>query len=217
MGQHKQALEIYVFNLKDYEKAEEYAEHIVWSIGKRSTNNMNRYCNHVHLTEDTATSEIPASRRAVDSDKEQPSIYLTLLSLYLTPPHGYKPHYGPALELLAKHGSRLPPSSALNLIPESLPVKELEFYFKGRMRSAYSMFNETQIAACLQKAENIKTQAQLLVGEGTDGKGSRSRHVTISEERICGICYKRLGASVINVFPDNTVVHLGCANRMVTA
>ncbi|KAB8234112.1 putative vacuolar morphogenesis protein AvaB [Aspergillus alliaceus] len=183
MGQHRQALEIYVFKLEDYGKAEEY-------------------CNHFHKTEDIA-AEAPSSS-ALNEDKS--TIYLTLLSLYLTPPHGYDRRYGPALEILAKHGSRLPPSSALELIPESLPVKELDFYFKGRMRAATSVLNESRIVASLQKAQNFKTEAQLMVGEGTDGKSSRMRHVTITEERICGICHKRIGGSVINVFPEHWLV-----------
>ncbi|KNG86478.1 putative vacuolar morphogenesis protein AvaB [Aspergillus nomiae NRRL 13137] len=186
MGQHRQALEIYVFKLEDYAKAEEY-------------------CNHLHKTEDTTAEAAPLS---VLNSSDKSSIHLTLLSLYLTPPHGYERRYGPALDILAKHGSRLPPSSALELIPESLPVKELDFYFKGRMRAATSALNESRIVANLQKAQNFKTEAQLMVGEGTDGKSCRMRHVTITEERICGICHKRIGGSVINVFPDNTVVHL---------
>ncbi|KAE8144504.1 vacuolar sorting protein 39 domain 1-domain-containing protein [Aspergillus avenaceus] len=196
MGQHRQALEIYVFKLEDYDKAEEY-------------------CNHFHKTEETTATEA-ATSSVLDCDTK-PSIYLTLLSLYLSPPHGYERRYGPALDILAKHGSRLPPSSAMDLIPETLPVKELDFYFKGRMRAANSALKESRIVASLQKAQNFKTEAQLMVGEGTDGKSSRMRHVTITEERICGICHKRIGGSVINVFPDNTVVHLGCANRTTTA
>ncbi|KAE8137881.1 HbrB-domain-containing protein [Aspergillus pseudotamarii] len=184
MGQHRQALEIYVFKLEDYAKAEEY-------------------CNHFHKTEDINAEAAPLS--VLDSD-DKPSIHLTLLSLYLTPPHGYERRYGPALEILAKHGSRLPPSSALELIPESLPVKELDFYFKGRMRAATSALNESRIVSSLQKAQNFKTEAQLMVGEGTDGKSCRMRHVTITEERVCGICHKRIGGSVINVFPDETML-----------
>ncbi|KAL2788388.1 HbrB-domain-containing protein [Aspergillus keveii] len=184
MGQHRQALEIYVFKIEDYDKAEEY-------------------CNHLHRTEDTPTPSGPAAEySALAPSDEGPSIYLTLLSLYLTPPHGHKPQYGPALDILAKHGSRLPANSALDLIPESLPVKELEFYFKGRMRVANTILNESRITANLLKVQNIKTRAQLLVGEGTDGKSSRSRHVTVTDERVCGVCYKRIGGSVINVFPD---------------
>ncbi|KAJ5293459.1 Ribonucleoprotein LSM domain eukaryotic/archaea-type [Penicillium atrosanguineum] len=184
MGQHRQVLEIYVFKLHDHEKAEEY-------------------CNQVHLTE-----------RQSEEDDDKKTIYLTLLSLYLDPPHGYQPQHGPALAVLAKHGSRLPANAALGLIPAALPVQELEFYFKGRMRAANSIFNEARIMASLRKSREMQIQAQLVLGEGVRGGGTRARHVTVTEERICGVCHKRLGGSVINVFPDNTVVHLGCANRM---
>ncbi|KAJ5661475.1 uncharacterized protein N7477_009091 [Penicillium maclennaniae] len=160
------------------------------------------YCNQVHLTE-------PPSE-----DDDEKTIYLTLLSLYLEPPHGYQPQHGPALVVLAKHGSRLPADAALGLIPAALPVQELEFYFKGRMRAANSVFNEARIVASLRKSRDVQTQAQLLLGEGVRGGGTRARHVTVTEERICGVCHKRLGGSVINVFPDNTVVHLGCASRI---
>ncbi|CEJ54828.1 Putative Vacuolar morphogenesis protein AvaB [Penicillium brasilianum] len=187
MGQHRQVLEIYVFKLGDHEKAEEY-------------------CNQVHLSKGTPQSE----------EEEETSIYLTLLSLYLAPPHGYEARNGPALTILAKHGSRLPAEAALKLIPATLPVRELEFYFKGRMRAANSVFNEARIVASLRKARDMQTQAQLALGEGVRGGGTRARHVTVTEERICGVCHKRLGGSVINVFPDNTVVHLGCANRVAS-
>ncbi|KAL4960697.1 putative vacuolar morphogenesis protein AvaB [Aspergillus stella-maris] len=184
MGQHRQALEIYVFKLEDYVKAEEY-------------------CNHLHKTEDTPAASGPAAEySALAPSDDEPSIYLTLLSLYLTPPHGYKAQYGPALDILARHGSRLPANSALDLIPESLPVHELEFYFKGRMRAANTILNESRITSNLLKVQTIKTRAQLLVGEGTDGRSSRSRHVTVMEERVCSVCHKRIGGSVINVYPE---------------
>ncbi|OKL61860.1 hypothetical protein UA08_03048 [Talaromyces atroroseus] len=198
MGQHRQALEIYVFKLEEHGKAEEY-------------------CNHIHITEETTTAEVAPSQRLAptDADNTKPTIYLTLLSLYLSPPHGYKAQYGPALDILARHGSRLPANSTLDLIPEGIAVRELEFYFRNRIRAASSIMNEARVVANLQKAQNIKMQAQLLVGEGlADDNKARSRHVTITEERACGICYKRLGGSVISVFPDNNVVHLGCANRL---
>ncbi len=165
--------------------------------------NINRYCNQLHKTEDTpAPSGAAGEYSVLAPSDDEPSIYLTLLSLYLTPPHGYKPQYGPALDILAKHGSRLPANSALELIPESLPVHELEFYFKGRMRAANTILNESRITANLLKVQTIKTRAQLLVGEGTDGRSSRSRNVTVTEERLCSVCHKRIGGSVINVFPE---------------
>lgn len=150
-------------------------------------------------------AEVASSQRLAptDADNTKPTIYLTLLSLYLSPPHDYRPQYGPALDILAKHGSRLPANSTLDLIPEDIAVRELEFYFRNRIRAASSIVNEARIVANLQKVQNVKTQAQLLVGEGlpNDNK-ARSRHVTITDDRACGICYKRLGGSVISVFPE---------------
>jgi Vam6/Vps39-like protein vacuolar protein sorting-associated protein 39 len=188
MGQHKQALEIYVFKLHDSAKAEEY-------------------CNRVHLTEDTVATTLPPSRRksTTDPENEQPSIYHILLGLYLNPPKGEEKMWVPAIEILARHGARLPASSTLELIPESLPVKELEFYFRGRIRAANSIVSEGQVVAGLRKVEAVRLQAALLLGEGAAGemaRGGRGRRVRVDEERVCGVCFKRLGGSVISVFPE---------------
>ncbi|EQL38308.1 6-phosphofructo-2-kinase/fructose-2,6-bisphosphatase [Blastomyces gilchristii SLH14081] len=197
MGQHRQALEIYVFKLESPDKAEEY-------------------CNYIHRLEEPRTIDTTTKRVSpTDNEDGHPSIYHTLLSLYLSPPHNYKPQYGPAIEILARHGSRLPAGSTLDLIPETFPVHELEFYFRGRMRAANSVGNEARIVAALRKVQNIAVQADLQLGEEImkgNNKG-RNRFVTISEERVCGVCHKRLGGSVISVFPNNTVVHLGCAGK----
>jgi Vam6/Vps39-like protein vacuolar protein sorting-associated protein 39 len=196
MGQHKQALEIYVFKLKDFAKAEEY-------------------CNRAHLTEDTAIAGATSMKSAyarrkstVDPVDEKPSIYNTLLNLYLNPPKGEnsKPLWGPAIEILARHGPRLPASETLELIPESLLVRELEFYFRGRIREANSVLCEARIVAGLRKVEAVRMQAGLLLGEGVPGaNGGRGRRVRIDDERVCGVCYKRLGGSVISVFPEYVV------------
>ncbi|RDL40270.1 uncharacterized protein BP5553_00249 [Venustampulla echinocandica] len=196
MGQHKQALEIYVFKLQDFEKAEEY-------------------CNHVHLQ---SSSDAPPQQHGQDStsgsDDTQPSIYHTLLSLYLKPPPPHSPNWPPALDLLSKHGSRLSASSTLSLIPATLPVAELESYFRGRIRAANSTVNESRIVAGLRKTEVVSAQSGLLLGDGMPGgKGGRNRGVFVPEERVCGVCHKRLGGSVLSVLPDNEVVHYGCLNR----
>ncbi|KAJ0168342.1 Vacuolar morphogenesis protein 6 [Colletotrichum tanaceti] len=198
MGSHKQALEIYVFKMKNYAKAEEY-------------------CNQVHKSKDSRPSSSDRSRRpssAGDADDASPSIYHTLLSLYLTPPPPHKPAHDPALELLSRHGSRLPAASTLSLIPDDLPVRDLESYFRGRIRSANSVVNESRIVARLRDTELVSTQALLLLGDSIPGgQGGRNRRVVITEERLCGVCHKRLGGSVVSVLPDNNVVHYACLNK----
>ncbi|RMZ83100.1 hypothetical protein DV738_g1228, partial [Chaetothyriales sp. CBS 135597] len=193
MGNYKQALEIYIFKLDNLKKAEEY-------------------CNQLYLESVRDVNRTAAS----DPVDKEPSIYHTLLNLYLHPPKGEKALLRPALELMAKHGSRLPASSTLEMVPPQLLVRDLEFYFRGRMRNANTIMNESKIVAGLRKVDAVRMQAALLLGERS-ANGGRSRHVRIDEERVCSVCHKRLGGSVISVFPDNSVVHLGCAKRRQSA
>ncbi|KAI8958278.1 SPX domain-containing protein [Daldinia sp. FL1419] len=198
MGSHKQALEIYVFNMQDYAKAEEY-------------------CNHINALPSSRRESFPALSSTDEEDRDpdsRPSIYHMLLSLYLTPPAPNKPNLGPALSLLSRHGSRLPAESTLSLIPDDLPVTELESYFRGRIRAANSVVSESRIIEGLRKTQLVNTQASLLLGDGIPGgQSGRSRKVVIGEERVCGVCHKRLGNSVVAVLPDNSVVHYGCLSR----
>ncbi|KAI1471853.1 SPX domain-containing protein [Daldinia caldariorum] len=199
MGSHKQALEIYVFNMQDYVKAEEY-------------------CNHIHSLPSSRRESFAASSSSIDEEDRdpdsKPSIYHMLLSLYLNPPSPNKPNLGPALLLLSRHGSRLPAESTLSLIPDDLPVTELESYFRGRIRAANSVVSESRIVEGLRRTQLVNTQASLLLGDGiSGGQSGRSRKVIVGEERVCGVCHKRLGNSVVAVLPDNSVVHYGCLGR----
>jgi hypothetical protein len=66
----------------------------------------------------------------------------------------------------------------------------------------------------LRKSEVVSAQSALLLGDGTpSGRSGRNRRVVVSDERVCGVCHKRLGGSVIAVLPDNEVLHYGCLNR----
>jgi hypothetical protein len=162
------------------------------------------YCNQVYVKEESRASTPAQSRRSstFDEDDSPPSIYHLLLSLYLTPQPPRKPSWPPALALLAKHGSRLSASSTLDLLPATLPIQELESYFRGRIKAANSIMNEDRIVAGLRKTQVVDAQSTLLLGDGRPGgQSGRSRRVLIEDDRVCGVCHKRLGRSVISVFP----------------
>ena len=193
MGQHKQALDIYVFKLRDADKAEEY-------------------CNQIYLSKASALAA-PSLQRTytgrrrsssvTDPEDAPPSIYHTLLSLYLSPPPPHQPQWGPALNVLAKHGARMPASSTLDLIPEVLPIKDLESYFRGQIRSAKTISNQNRIVAGLRSTLAFNEEAKLRLGDGmVGGNGGRGRRVVITEDRVCGVCYKRFGGSAIKVLPE---------------
>ena len=97
----------------------------------------------------------------------------------------------------------MPASSTLDLIPEVLPVKDLEPYFRGRIRSANTKVNESRIVAGLRNALAFNEEAKLRLGDGLpEGNAGRNRHVLVTDDRVCGICYKRFGRSVLKVLPE---------------
>lgn len=150
----------------------------------------------------TQATTIQARKGSMVTEEGPQSVYHVLLSLYLSPPSPHEPQWGPALEILAKHGSRLPASSTLGLIPEVLPVQKLESYFTSGIRSANTVVNESRIVAGMRKTLDINEEAKLRLGEGLPGKhSSRNRSVLITEERVCGVCHKRFGGSAIKVLP----------------
>jgi hypothetical protein len=130
-----------------------------------------------------------------------------LLSLYLTLPPPHVPNLPPALDLVFKHGSRLPASSTLSLIPNDLPVSSLESYSRGRIRAANSTPNLSRVAEGLGKARLVDTQALLLFSDSVPSSQSgRNLRVFVGEERVYGVSHNRLGNSVVAVLPDNGVV-----------
>ncbi|KHJ34262.1 putative vacuolar sorting protein 39 domain 1 [Erysiphe necator] len=216
MGQHRKALEIYVFKTKDFKRAEEYCNNVYLSSLKKATR-----------------SNIKSGKFSTPSENENekqinsPSIFHTLLSLYLMPPHPHLPNLPFALRLLSNHGFRLPASSTLSLIPDSVSVTSLESYFRGQIQAANSKVNESRAVAGLHKSEVVNEQARLLLGEnwsisalkneialpGSHSPGCRNRRVIVSEDRVCPACHKRLANSVITVMPNDAVLHYGCLNK----
>jgi len=182
------------------------------SSKNRASNISPRYCNQVYVSELASPKPSTITRKTqTPSGDATSSIYHDLLSLYLSPPAPHEPRWEPALDILAKHGSRLPASSTLGLIPEILPVKRLEEYFTTRIRAANTVVNEMRITAGLRKTVDIGEEVKLRLGDGV--QGGRNRSVLITEERVCGVCHKRFGGSAIKVLPNRAVVHYGCSVR----
>ncbi|GAB7349180.1 hypothetical protein MBLNU459_g8115t1 [Dothideomycetes sp. NU459] len=218
MGNHKQALQIYVFQLRDTLKAEAYCNKIYLQsqIAPSSPSEACPYPpSHHHTSAPTTTNEKPFTPFDPE-DSTQPNIYTILLGLYLKPPPPEQVQWPPALDLLSKHGARLPASSTLDLMSSDLEVRELEKYFRGRIRNANSVLREERIIRGLKGVRKVEVERELLLGSN-DGMGSktggRSRRVVIREDDHCKICHKRFGASAIRVYPDNQVIHYGCVGR----
>ena len=63
--------------------------------------------------------------------------------------------------------------------------------------------HENRIAAGLRNVLAVNEEASLRLGDGLPhGNSGRNRHVLITEDRVCGVCFKRFGGSVIKVLPE---------------
>jgi Vam6/Vps39-like protein vacuolar protein sorting-associated protein 39 len=209
MGNHKQALAIYVFQIKDYAKAEQYCNDIYLSEAQHE---------YGSAIESEMISERPSLNRSkTEVSKGQPNIFAVLLGLYLRPPAEEEKRWPQALDLLSRHGARLPASSTLELMPDDLAVAELQDYFRGRIRHSTALLRQEKIQRSLEEVRKVNTERHLLLGRDEDverGKiGGRNRRVRISEEDHCPVCHRRFGASAVKVYPDGVVVHYGCAGR----
>lgn len=191
--QHRQALEIYVFDLKSPESAE-------------------AYCNAAFLSSDAGQSH----------DENVYTTLLSLYLEPPPPLHLHPPNLEAALSLLSRHGSRLPALSTMSFLPSTLPLEKLEEYFFGRMRSAASESREISIIKALSAVEKAGAEKSLLIGDqdenrdipdprepGKIGKG-RNRRVVLSDDRVCAACHKRFGRAAIRMWPNGEVLHYGC-------
>lgn len=207
LGQHKQALSIYVFQIQDYEKAENYCNKAY--IEQQAEH-------HACLVDGTTTHEKVYKPFETEESSTKPNTFAILLGLYLRPTPGEEKRWPQALELLSKHGARLPASSTLDLMPDDLAVKELQDYFRGRIRNATSILREEQIVCNLEGVRRANTERLLALGPDgipNDKPCGKNRRVRIGEDDHCKVCHKRFGASAVRVYPDNQVIHYGCIGR----
>ena len=196
LREHLKALSLYVFSLHAPSKAE-------------------MYCNAVYASQHPSRNE-----KIADPDTTK-SIYTTLLALYLDPPQPHKRDLDSALDLLSRHGSRLPALTTLDFLPPDLSIAKLEAYFRGRMRAANTLSREEAVMRSISAVAKSGIDVELHIGEeGYDEKGRKikgddlrrgqGRRVELTDERMCSACHKRFGRAAVRIWPNGEVRHYGC-------
>jgi len=142
------------------------------------------------------------------------SIFVTLLNVYLHPRRGdsqnnnkatattttttlgedHKQHPAqlePALRLLSKYGSRMDANYVLEILPPLLTIQELQIFLDKSIRKSISWQNNHQVVKRIRTARMDQVDQNLVMLEG--------RRVKITDGRLCPLCHKRLGNSVIAI------------------
>ena len=79
------------------------------------------------------------------SEPDPKGIFLLLLRLYLRPSSSEPILLGPALGLIATHGTRLDAEAVLDLLPPLVTMKEVEAFFVKTLRDGHAKKNDARI------------------------------------------------------------------------
>lgn len=160
MGRHENALEIYVYRLHDYLKAEEYAS-LPYLLPPELNLPAYRYCNRVFDLSSSKTS----------------SIFLTLLRIYLQPgvsSTAKSPTTSafslpppatllqPALQLISRHSRRLDATETLKLLPPLVQARDVKEFLIESLRMPRF---DTRVIRGIAKAGRDDVATRLMVLE----------------------------------------------------
>ncbi|ORX60430.1 hypothetical protein DM01DRAFT_320588 [Hesseltinella vesiculosa] len=155
IGQHDQALDIYVYQLKNYSMAEEY-------------------CSKIYKADPTMGSEMYLTLLRVYL---QPN--------HSNRDNGQRsPLLEPALKLLAHHGSHINAAHVLAILPTHTPLQGLFPFFEKYIRESHRTRNKNKIVKNLLKAEQFQTEQQLAWYQSRSVKITEDRMCPQCNKRI---------------------------------
>lgn len=155
MGRHEHALELYVYKLGDFAKAEGCV--LLACFLAMSPRIIYRHCKRI-------SSPVPT-----------PSpIFLMLLKLYLRPTIPNPPNLlSPALSLIARHSARLDPIETLQLLPPLVNAHDVRPFLLQSLRAP--VFDDRVVReVCLARKEDAERQLMKL----------ESRRVKVTDSRM---------------------------------
>lgn len=159
---------------------------------------------HVHKIKDPAKSEAFAAKQFTND----PNAFEILLELYLTTQEGQEPQVPDALSLLKRHGPRLDAEKVMSSLPFSTSLSSIHEYLTTRLQSTLLLQTSSLIESKLRESYLLSTQLNVI--------SLRNKSYKVGTDRVCAVCHKRLGNSVLAVFPDGACVHYGCQKRYTT-
>jgi hypothetical protein len=105
--------------------------------------------------------------------------------MLLNPQDGSSPDISTAIKILEKYYKYIDAAQAINLLPSTTPVKDLERYMRSVLRLMTHKQRETRIMRNICKSESFNTQVNLVK--------ERQRYTKIGHLTNCPVCGKRLG------------------------
>ncbi|KAJ8293712.1 Vam6/Vps39-like protein [Rhodotorula toruloides] len=146
---------------------------------------------YVYQLEDHATAQ-QYCKRVYDSDESmRPTIFHLLLRLYLRPRQNHPLFFGPALALLSTQAARIDPIEAFELLPPLVAVSDIKVYLEKTLRRSNERAREAKMVKAIGRSWVDQADREIVDLE--------ERRVKVTEGRVCPVCHKRIGNSVIAI------------------
>eukprot|EP00047_Mylnosiga_fluctuans_P005237 m.239225 g.239225 ORF g.239225 m.239225 type:complete len:847 (-) comp13451_c0_seq1:124-2664(-) len=133
-----------------------------------------------------------------------PSVYLSLLKIYLPAESGAPMNTHAALDVLRKHHERIDTTEALKLLPTSTKVCDVQEFLVAVLRERAVARRDAQVLRNLAKTESVQVHVDLLQ--------AHSIRVDISEEQLCFVCRKPIRTSAFLYYPNRIMAHIFCSS-----
>lgn len=129
----------------------------------------------------------------MNNSKLSNEIYLILLNLLLKPPSGQKIQLSYALDFLSQYRSQINIETIISELPLDIKISNLKLYLESTIQNRITNIINGKIIYSLQMANLAQYQNKLI--------DASNKKYTITPEKTCQNCHKRLGQSVLAIFP----------------
>lgn len=119
------------------------------------------------------------------------SIFHVLLRIYLRPRPNHPLLFGPALALLASHAAAIDAIEVFDLLPPLVALGDLQTYLEKTLRRSGERVRDAKMVKAIGRSAMDDAERNVINLE--------ERRVKITETRVCPLCHKRLGNSVIAI------------------
>uniref|UniRef100_T1IQM8 CNH domain-containing protein n=1 Tax=Strigamia maritima TaxID=126957 RepID=T1IQM8_STRMM len=149
-------------------------------------------------------------------NKDNQDVYLTLFKMYICPAKhllegmppefvNSKPNLPIALQLLKDYSTKINPLKAIELLPNSLPLKELQRFLENVLEEKVATVRNCQVIKALSYAEQLQVHEQRI--------RYQSQKIIITDINTCSECKKRINVSAFIQYPNGEVVHFFCREK----
>lgn len=107
--------------------------------------------------------------------------------------------------VLSRKQHAVRPLQALEILPGEVPLRSCQQFLFSTLYSASEERRRAMLTKNLRRAEHVASLSKLSC--------AKQRALSVTPERACCICHKRLGVSAAVAFPDGMLAHFSCYRR----